>query len=62
MSRPPSQPSPLSKARERLRTACMRVAAVIDTGEFDPHWHETQELEQAAIAYGRLLNKLARVR
>lgn len=43
-------------ARDRLDKASKVVAALIDN-EIDPGWHESQELENAAIALGRLLNK-----
>lgn len=42
-------------ARDRLDKASRAVAALIDS-EIDPGWHESQELENAAIALGRLLN------
>lgn len=38
---------------ERLKKAAVAVADVLDAGERDPTWAETQELENAAIAYGR---------
>lgn len=38
---------------ERLKRAAIVVADVLDAGERDPTWHESQELEEAAIAYGR---------
>lgn len=47
----------IDKARARLDLACRRVAAVLDAGERDPIWSESQELEESALALGRLLNK-----
>lgn len=41
------------QALERLKRAAMVVANVLDAGQRDPTWHESQELEAAAIAYGR---------
>lgn len=41
--------------RKRLDNAAMLVAAVLDSGERDPTWHESQELENAALALGRAL-------
>ena len=40
---------------ERLQVACIQVSGVLDTGARDPTWHETQELENAALEYGRAL-------
>ena len=48
---------PVPAARKRLDEACQKVAAVLDGGDRDPTWHESQELEAAAIELGRLLNK-----
>lgn len=45
----------ITLARARLDKACVTVATRLDDGERDPTWHETQELENAAIALGRLL-------
>jgi hypothetical protein len=42
-------------ARKRLDKASMIVAALIDN-DIDPPWCDSQELENAAIALGRLLN------
>lgn len=44
-------------ARElaRLRAAAIVVASVLDDGNRDPTWAETSELEESAIAYGRLM-------
>lgn len=47
--------SSILRARKRLDDACIRVATVLDAGERDPTWKESQELEEAAIALGRLL-------
>lgn len=41
------------QALERLKRASIVVADILDAGERDPTWHESQELEEAAIAYGR---------
>lgn len=41
------------EALERLKKASVAVADVLDAGERDPTWAESQELEEAAIAYGR---------
>jgi hypothetical protein len=63
MSRPPSQPSPIVKARERMQTACMRLATVLDAslhGGRDPTSGECEEFEEAGLAYGRLLNALSK--
>lgn len=38
---------------ERLKCAAVAVATILDEGERDPTWRESQELEEAAIAYGR---------
>lgn len=43
-------------ARDRLDKSCRRFAAVVDAGERDPLWGETQEFEAAALELGRLLN------
>ena len=40
-------------ALERLKRAARVVADILDAGERDPTWGESQELEEAAIAYGR---------
>jgi hypothetical protein len=45
------------EARERLDKAARTVAAILDAGDRDPRWAESQELEAAAIELGRLLNK-----
>lgn len=47
----------VAAARKRLDDACKQVAKVLDDGERDPRWNETQELESAAIALGRLLRQ-----
>ena len=47
----------MSKALKRLRIACVNVAHVLDSGKRDPKWVESQELENAAIEYGRELLK-----
>jgi hypothetical protein len=62
-SREPSQPSKDANhdhARGRLDIACSKLAAILDAGDRDPTWHETNELEAAAIALGRLLNHAAK--
>lgn len=46
-----------AELRRRLDTACMTVAAILDGGDRDPTWCESQELENAALELGRLLNK-----
>lgn len=46
----------VAAARTRLDDACTTVAAILDGGERDPVWVESQELENAALALGRLLN------
>lgn len=38
---------------DRLKRAAIVVADILDEGERDPRWAESQELEAAAIAYGR---------
>jgi hypothetical protein len=38
----------------------MKVAAVLDGNERDPSWHDTQELEEASLGLGRLLNAKAK--
>jgi hypothetical protein len=48
-------------ARARLDAACIKVAAILDAGERDPTWHETQELEAAAIELGRLCDEATRI-
>lgn len=48
---------PVPAARRRLDMAAKRVAAVLDDGIRDPTWHEAQDLENAALELGRLLNK-----
>ncbi len=45
------------QALAKLQDACMLVSAVLDSGKRDPTWHETQELENSALVYGRLLRK-----
>ncbi|HEY4056544.1 MAG TPA: hypothetical protein VGM39_08035 [Kofleriaceae bacterium] len=45
------------EAIERLKLAAIVVANVLDAGERDPTWHEAQELENAAIAYGRAVRR-----
>jgi hypothetical protein len=47
--------SDILRARTRLDAACIAIATILDAGERDPTWHETQELEAAAIELGRLL-------
>ena len=44
-------------ALTRLATAARIVADALDSGERDPTWHETQELEAAAIEYGRAVRE-----
>lgn len=43
----------MSPELERLTRAAVAVADALDSGERDPTWHESQELEEAAIQYGR---------
>lgn len=45
-----------AQALVRLKKASRIVAALIDA-EIDPPWVDSQELENAAIAYGRILNE-----
>jgi len=45
----------LARARERLDAACVHVSSILDEGERDPRWSESQELEAAALELGRLL-------
>ena len=47
----------VKKARKRLDEAAMTAARILDGNERDPTWHETQELENAALDLGRLLLK-----
>lgn len=51
----------MSARRElkRLRAAAILVSEILDDGERDPRWAETQELENAAIAYGRACRRLS---
>ena len=48
----PAKPD-YDQALERLKAAAIIVADVLDGGDRDPTWHETQELEEAAINFGR---------
>lgn len=48
--------SELEQARLRLDEACRRISAILDGGDRDPTWHESQEFEEAGILLGRLLN------
>lgn len=43
----------IAAALERLTRACVHVSAILDEGERDPRWAESNELEAAAIEYGR---------
>lgn len=52
-------PTDIDKLLERLQAACIQVSGVLDTGARDPTWHETQELENAALEYGRALRAAA---
>lgn len=45
---------------ERLKKAAITVADILDAGERDPTWDESQELEEAAIAYGRACRKVSK--
>lgn len=47
----------LRALRKRLDAACLKLASVLDDGERDPTWSESQELEAAAIELGRALRK-----
>lgn len=47
-------------ARDRLDKACKLFAAIVDAGDRDPLWVETQEFEAAALELGRLLNDAER--
>ncbi len=51
----------VAAARLRLDAACKQVAKVLDEGDRDPRWAESQELEAAAIELGRLLRGPVRV-
>ncbi len=42
-------------ALARLRIACVEVSRILDGGQRDPRWSETQELENAALEYGRAI-------
>jgi hypothetical protein len=42
-----------TNALARLARTARKVADVLDAGDRDPTWAESQELEAAAIAYGR---------
>ena len=42
---------------KRLRAAAILVSEILDGGERDPRWAETQELETAALEYGRACRK-----
>ncbi len=50
-------PSAIRAARKRLDAASKLVASILDRGYRDPTWPESQELENAALALGRLLIK-----
>lgn len=45
------------KARNRLDTACVTVYEILQGGDRDPTWHESQELEAAALALAEVLVK-----
>lgn len=45
----------IAQATIRLKKAAQVVAALIDS-DIDPPWADSQELENAAIDLGRLLN------
>lgn len=47
--------SKLEQALARLTTACVEVSKILDLGKRDPNWAETQELENAALDYGRAI-------
>lgn len=49
----------VAEARRRLDAACVVIAGILDEGERDPRWTESQELEAAAIELGRLLRASA---
>lgn len=49
--------TPVEQALHRLKLAAIVVADVLDQGDRDPTWHESQELEEAAIAYGRAVRR-----
>jgi hypothetical protein len=49
----------LNAARDRLDRAAIAISEVLDAGERDPRWPESQELENAAIAYGQALREQA---
>lgn len=48
------------RALSRLKAIAVVVSEVLDTGERDPTWHETQELECAALEYGRAVRRNAK--
>jgi len=50
----------VAQLRARLDRACITVATVLDGGERDPTWGESQELESAAIELGRALQQKPR--
>ncbi len=47
----------LKAALVRLAAAAVVIADILDAGERDPRWSESQELEAAAIEYGRAVRK-----
>ncbi len=54
--------SVLTAALARLRRSCELVSKILDDGDRDPTWIETQELEAAALDYGRALRDRSRGR
>ena len=62
MTEPTDRQHQIERARERLEKAAIVVADVLDAGERDPTWHEAQELEEAAIQYGRARREVQRAR
>lgn len=48
-------PPHIAIARKRMDAACIVIANVLDGGDRDPTWAESQELENAGIALGRAL-------
>jgi hypothetical protein len=47
-------------ALARLKSAAIVIADILDAGDRDPRWSESQELEAAAIEYGRAVRKQAK--
>lgn len=56
MSQRETRAQQLRRHRARVELAAMKLAAILDEGERDPTWHESQELENSALELGRFLN------